>query len=71
MIRIKDETPPKPKKPTKAASTPPKPSKGGRPRLEDVANTIEAQKPWLTHDPPMSRRTWYRRREEMRKEMEK
>jgi hypothetical protein len=26
--------------------------------------SIEATKPWLKEDPPMGRRTWYRRRKE-------
>ena len=32
--------------------------KRGRPRLEDRANTTEAQKPWIAKG--MSRSTWYR-----------
>ena len=39
--------------------------KTGRPRIEDRARTIEAQKPWLKLE--MSRRTWYRRQAEKRK----
>jgi hypothetical protein len=33
----------------------------GRPRIGEVRD-----KPWLTADPPMSERTWYRRQEEKR-----
>jgi hypothetical protein len=33
----------------------------GRPRIGEVR-----AKPWLTADPPMSERTWYRRQEEKR-----
>ena len=40
----------------------PKPRKAGRPRIEDIASTIEAQKPWLALG--MSRRTWFRRQAE-------
>lgn len=29
----------------------------GRARLEDAAITLEATKPWLVNNPPMSRRT--------------
>jgi hypothetical protein len=38
--------------------------KGGRPRIEDIAKTNEAKKPWLKKG--MSRRTWYRRQAEKR-----
>ena len=40
----------------------------GRPRIEDRANTNEAKKPWLKLG--MSRRTWYRRQAEQRKQKE-
>jgi hypothetical protein len=40
------------------------PRKTGRPRIEDRAKTIEARTPWLRLE--MSRRTWYRRRAELR-----
>jgi hypothetical protein len=40
----------------------PKKKAGGRPRLEDVNKTKEAQKPWLSLG--MSRATWYRRQKE-------
>ncbi len=39
--------------------------KKGRPRLEHVADTFEASKPWLALG--MSRRTWYRRKKEGKK----
>ena len=38
--------------------------KRGRPRLENARQTNEARKPWEHSDPPMSRRTWYRRQSE-------
>ena len=34
-----------------------RPRKTGRPRIEDRARTIEAEKPWLKLE--MLRRTWY------------
>jgi hypothetical protein len=37
----------------------------GRPRIEDRAKTIEARAPWLKLG--MSRRTWYRRQAEQRR----
>jgi hypothetical protein len=42
----------------------------GRPRLEERANTIEAQKPWLKivdalTGKPLSRSQWYARKKEM------
>jgi|SRR5882672_3450793 len=37
-------------------------SKRGRPRIGEVR-----EKPWLTAEPPMSERTWYRRQREQRK----
>ena len=40
-------------------------TKRGRPRLEDVAKTLTAVKPWVAAG--MSRRTWYRRRSEVGK----
>lgn len=45
----------------------PKKGKGGRPRLEVRDRTIEATKPWLQCNPPMSRASWYRREAERRK----
>ncbi|SRR6266478_3597830 len=39
-----------------------KPMKRGRPRIGEVR-----EKPWLTAEPPMSERTWYRRQREQRK----
>ncbi len=41
--------------------------KTGRPRIEDIAKTNEAKKPWLKKG--MSRRTWYRRQAEKRKKV--
>jgi len=41
------------------------PRKAGRPRIEDRADTNEAEKPWLKLG--MSRSTWYRRQAEQRK----
>lgn len=38
--------------------------KGGRPRLEDVAETLAARRPWEAEG--MSRRTWFRRQKERR-----
>jgi hypothetical protein len=40
----------------------------GRPRIEERHLTIEARKPWLKLE--MSRRTWYRRQAEKRKDRE-
>jgi hypothetical protein len=40
--------------------------KKGRPRIEDRANSNEARKPWV--ELGMSRRTWYSRQAEKRKE---
>jgi hypothetical protein len=41
------------------------PPKKGRPRLENVSKSFEAQKPWIALK--MSRSTWYRRRSEKAK----
>jgi hypothetical protein len=35
----------------------------GRPKLEDMATTYEATKPWLNGPVPMCRASWYRRRQ--------
>lgn len=43
-----------------------RPTKSGRPRIEDKEKATEAQKPWLALG--MSRRTWYRRQKEKRDE---
>jgi hypothetical protein len=40
----------------------PRAQKRGRPRIEEMADTIEAAKPWIALG--MSRRTWYRRQRE-------
>lgn len=42
----------------------PRETKRGRPRIEDVAKTLQATKPWVAAG--MSERTWYRRRAEKR-----
>jgi hypothetical protein len=34
----------------------------GRPLRGQEANTLKAQKPWEKCNPPISRRTWFRRR---------
>ena len=39
-------------------------SKPGRPRIEDLDKTLEAQEPWVGLG--MSKRTWFRRRREQR-----
>jgi hypothetical protein len=38
--------------------------KRGPPRLEDRGKTLKDTKPWERCTPPMSRRTWERRRKE-------
>jgi hypothetical protein len=38
------------------------PVRRGRPRLEDVDKTLRATEPWKHSNPPMSERTWFRRR---------
>ncbi len=43
--------------------------KKGRPRIEERSQTIEAMKPWVALQ--MSRRTWYKRQAEKRKDNEK
>lgn len=43
-----------------AEVSPPSRSRG-RPRLEEMGETIEAKKPWLAMTPVMSRASWYRR----------
>ena len=42
----------------------PKAARRGRPRLEETAKTLRAQKPWEKMTPPMSRATWFRRQKE-------
>ena len=55
------------------ASVPPsktersKAARRGRPRLEETAQTLTAQKPWEKMTPPMSRATWYKRQKDTKR----
>lgn len=50
-------------KAAKAKSPPPQGQpKKGRPLDSERGKTLKATKPWLAMEPPMSRRTWFRRK---------
>lgn len=46
----------------KAKASPPQGQKKGRPLDSERGKTLKATKPWLATEPPMSRRTWFRRK---------